>query len=322
VAMRLKRLIDKFLQWCEKTRKPTTTANYRWLLLKFLKHVRNKPIDKLVPADLEAYGKTWHEVQSVQRLFQWAKDSLRIIQENPFSKVKRPPARQRTRIFSRPELTAYLRKCRREFRDFLIAMRGTMARPQELRAVIWPQLQAPVDWPGTIEEALAAGRAMFVLWEYKSRERMANPNRPRVIMMTRRVGRLILRLRSRAISLEGRVFLNSKSLPWTSNAIRCRFRRLRAKLPSVTRVNGENLVTYSMRHTSATNASPKVTQKELADLLGHQSVRTTERYQHLQLDHLHDAMEKVQDETAKLAKREERKKGAKAIEDANRRKAA
>ncbi len=305
--MRLKRLIKKFLKWCSATRKPRTTEYYRCLLYSFLAHVGNVRIGKLVPVDLESFGKTFHQVQAVQRLFQFAVDGLRILKVNPFKKVKRPPAGQRTRIFDRKELVQYLRRCGRAYRDFLIVMRGTMARPQEVKILSWPMLQAPIDWHGTIEDALYAGKAMFVLWEYKSRERAANPNKPRIIMMTRRVGRLLLRLRSRADSLAGIILLNDLDMPWTANALRCRMRRLRRKFPALPHVTGENIVNYTMRHTAATYASPKVTQKELSLLLGHESMETTERYQHLRIDHLHDAMEKIEDVQVRREQRKKRK---------------
>jgi len=61
-----------------------------------------------------------------------------------------------------------------------------------------------------------------------------------------------------------------------------------------------------MRHTAATFASPKVSQKVLSELLGHRDVKTTERYQHLQVDQLHDALGKIEDVAGKQAERERR----------------
>jgi len=310
MAMRLKTAIDKFLGWCEAARKPRTAEYYRRILTGFLKNARNKPIDKLVPYDLEIWGNTWHRIQAVQRLFQWLRDSLRVIQENVFAEVRRPVARERTRILSRKEQAIYLRRCGPEYRRFLIAMRGTFARPQEVRALTWPMLRAPLDWRGTIEEALADGKALFVLHEgFKARERMAEPNKPRIIVIDRRVGRLLLRLRAKAKSLDGVIFLNSMGSPWTPNATRCQMRRLRVHF-NEPHSSGEKIVTYSMRHTALTYASLKVPQKVVAELGGHRNVSTTERYQHIQTDHLHEAIEKIEDVPGKQAERERRKKAA------------
>lgn len=312
MAMRLKRLIDKFLTWCEQTRKPATTSNYRWLLYKFLRHVGNKPIDKLLPADLEAYGKTWHEVQSVQRLFQWAKDSIRIVPENIFSKVPRPPAGERTRILPPRELAGFLRKTKSPFRQFLVAMRESIARPQEIRELIWPMLRAD-DPRMSIEQALPIGRAKFVLHHYKSRERRNDPNTPRIIRVNRRLGRLLLRLLQRTPSREGYVFLNRLRRQWSGNAVRCRMRRLRERFPELKSIGGtgENVVAYSLRHSSATVATAKgIRDRVLADLMGHSSTDMVQRYQHLQDEHLRLAMEQVEDLDGLRAQREARRKKA------------
>ena len=254
MSMRLRSLISKFLSWCEATKKPRTTQHYRWLLLAFLKHTKNKPIDKLTPYHLETWGNTWHRVQAVQRLFQWARDSIRVVPCNVFAEVKRPPAGERSRILTRREQVQYLRGCRPEYRRFLIAMRGTFARPQEIRALAWPLLEAPLDWRGSLEEALAAGKAAFVLrGDFKARDRMSDPNKPRVIVIDRRVGRLLIRLRAKAASLDGTIFLNSLGLPWTANATRCRMRRLRVRFNAPH--SSEPVVNYSMRHTALTYAS-------------------------------------------------------------------
>jgi integrase len=132
---------------------------------------------------------------------------------------------------------------------------------------------------------------MFVMWEYKARERMADPRKPRIILITKRLGKLLLRLRCRADSLDGPVFRNANGDAWTSNAVRCRVRRLRAKLQVD---GGENIVAYTLRHTAATYASTILTQAELKEWLGHTSLEMTQRYQHLQIDHLHGAMKKIE----------------------------
>ncbi len=303
--MLLSDLIQKFLAWCEKMRKPRTAEYYRTPLQKFLGHAGDVPIDTLKRADL-GYAKTWHEIQPVQRLFQFALTELEAVAINPFSKVRRPPKGERSRILSRREQATYLRASGKAFRQFWIAMRGTMARPQEVRALTWPMLEAPPDWRGNIDEALAAGCAMFVIRQgFKSQERMFDPRKPRIILIDRRVSRLLLRLRAKAKSLAGHVFLNRRGKPWTANALRCSAFRLRVKFKAP-RVNGENIVCYSMRHTAATFASPKVSQKVLAELMGHRSVKTTERYQHLEVDQLRDALVKIEDVEGKKAEREGR----------------
>jgi integrase len=216
----------------------------------------------------------------------------------------------RTRILSPHELARYLRKARGPFRFFLLAMAHTLARPQEIRTLRWEMLQSEVPRM-SIEEALAAGRSMFVMKDFKSRERCADPNTPRIILVSRRLGRLLLRLRARATSLEGPVFLNSLGKPFTGNCVRCRMRRLRKKFKLPTDVNNENIVAYSLRHSMATYAIYRgVNLKIVSQLLGHRDIKTTMRYLHLQVDHLRKGIDQIEDKEGTAARREQRRRKA------------
>jgi integrase len=66
--------------------------------------------------------------------------------------------------------------------------------------------------------------------------------------------------------------------PFTRNGIRCRFRRLRQKLPHLAGV-----ISYTFRHTYATDALEHgVGVAEVAELLGHKGTEMVMRhYQHL-----------------------------------------
>jgi integrase len=182
---------------------------------------------------------------------------------------------------------------RANFRHFLLALRETLARPQEIRSVKWEELW----WPGRgqdLQQALRAGVAVFVLHEYKARKRRADPNKPRVIPVSPRLGRLLVRLARGADKLQGPVFQNSVGRPWTNNAVRCRMRWLRKKMGLQRDPRGENIVAYTFRHTTATwAAAAGVRDRILAEILGHTSTRTTARYQHLEVQHLQDALESI-----------------------------
>jgi len=67
-------------------------------------------------------------------------------------------------------------------------------------------------------------------------------------------GRLLLRLAIAGKEPGATIFVNRLGRPWTWNAVRCRFRRLRVRAGVAVDVNGENAVAYSVRHTSATDA--------------------------------------------------------------------
>ena len=57
---------------------------------------------------------------------------------------------------------------------------------------------------------------------------------------------------------------------------------------------GERVVLYSYRHTFGTESSGRVSDIELAELMGHTEVRTTHRYVHLNVDRLHDIRRRVE----------------------------
>ena len=133
---------------------------------------------------------------------------------------------------------------------------------------------------------------MFVLKDFKAKKRQKNKTAVRMIPLDDRMLRLLNRIaRKRKPTPEGFVFLNRNGKPWTGNAVRCQMRKLRKKLGFAPDENGEQVVAYTMRHTSATRATANgVKDKVLAELMGHTNTRTTQRYQHLQAQHLSDAI--------------------------------
>ena len=87
---------------------------------------------------------------------------------------------------------------------------------------------------------------------------------------------------------EGPLFRNSRGKPWTRNAIRCRFRQLRRKLPQL-----KGVVSYTYRHSYAADALEQgVGVAQVAELLGRTSTdMVMQHYQHLRekRDHLKQA---------------------------------
>ncbi|MBV9075167.1 MAG: site-specific integrase [Acidobacteria bacterium] len=293
MSITLKRLVNQFLAWAEVALKPATVASYQHHLRRFVLVTKNKQVRSLRPMHLTRCQGSWHLWQAVQRMFNWAVDEAKIIRVNPFSRVRAPGRRQRKRILSPRELALFLRRSSRRARAFLLALRETFARPQEIRAVQWCDVQS--ESPAVpVEVALPAGRALFVLHEYKDRARRADDSAPRVLLISRRLGRLLLRLRRRARSAEGPVFLNSRGRPWTKNAVRCLMRRLRRRLGYARDERGEQVVAYTFRHSRATLAAASgIVDRVLADLLGHVETRTTARYQHLNVQHLREALKRM-----------------------------
>ena len=280
-----------FLAWADQALAPATTRIYQYQLQKFVRSNPALTVAELRPMHLSAWAKTWHEAQALVRLCRWAVDEAGLIDRSPLERVKMPPRQQRHGILSPAEMARFLRRSRPAGRRFLLAMRETYARPQEIRGLLWTDLASEV--PGMpIDDALAAGKALAVLREYKDRRRRKDSSRPRVLLISRRLGRLILRLKRDQPAGTEHVFLNTHDLPWSKNAVRCLLRRLRRLLGYQTDRWGQNVVAYTFRHSCATHAASRgVTDRLLADILGHVETRTTARYQHLNVGHLRAAME-------------------------------
>lgn len=289
----VRELVDKFIKWATDALSTATVLAYSHQLGKFVKHVKNKKVSALRPADLTAWAKTWHEFQAVVRMFNWAAKEAKIVDSNPFSHLKPPPRDERRRIMTPAAMVQMLRACSPPGREFLLALRETYARPQEIRAACWDDLQAEeIGMP--IEQALADGRAIIVLREYKDRKRRKETNRPRILLVSKRLGRMLVRLFDRRPPGTDHIFLNSVSKPWTNNAVRCLMRRLRSTLGIKPDKFQETIVAYTFRHSMATLASSKgIKDRTLADLLGHVETRTTARYQHLDVIHLREALDRM-----------------------------
>ena len=87
---------------------------------------------------------------------------------------------------------------------------------------------------------------------------------------------------------EGPIFRNNYGRPYSRNAVRIRFRSLRAKLGI------KGVVPYTARHTFCTEGLEKgIPIATMAELLGHSSVRmVSQHYNHLseKTDHLKNAV--------------------------------
>lgn len=293
MSIRVRTVIRKFMAWAECCLAPATIAAYRHQLDKFQLRVKNKVVRRLRPVDLTAWARTWHECQAIVRVLNWAVHDARIVRNNPLARMRKPARGLRRRILTPQQMEALLRASSPAARAFLVALRETLARPQEIRVATWEQLQS--DTPGlALDRALAAGRAVIVQSAWKDSRRRADQSRQRVLLVSAVLGKLLLRMARERGERTGYLFLNSRGLPWTRNAVRIMMRRLRRRCNMAADANGENVTAYTFRHSLATwAAAAGVVDRTLADVLGHVETRTTTRYLHLQVAHLRKAMAKI-----------------------------
>lgn len=289
----LSNAIERFLVWANRNRKPATVAVYERYLRLFLADKGDMDVTKITPALLENWSNRFHRVQAVQRLTAWLTYCERSLKRNPLAGMRKIPTGKRRRVLTRRESALMLRATDRAFRDFLLALRETIARPQEVRAFQWDDIRATGSDQAD-DADLAGGRAFFDLIAGKGFDWRTDDSRQRVIPIPPRLGRLLLRLVSSSADKTGPIFRNAKGRPWTKEAVRCRMRRLRERLNLGADRRGERVVAYSLRHTGATAAARAgVREWALAHLLGHAHVKTSARYVHFDAADAIDAAKRV-----------------------------
>lgn len=292
IPMTIRELLDVFGEWSKRNLSPGTIEEYARHFRRLEKAAGEKELCQVRESDLTSWASSWHSIQACQRLFNWARDYAEVVSRNPFGKVKKPPIGQRKRVLTRRQILSLMRFASRNFRPFLLCLAQTISRPQEARKLCWEQIES-ADEGLTIQEALIRGRAFFSLDSFKGKARRTEANAIRVIPIPRRFGRFLARQLDQTEPPTGIIFRNSKGRPFSNNAIRLRFKRLRKRAGLDGRDHrGEKVVCYTFRHSMATQAVKRgVRDKTLAEMMGHTSTRTTARYMHLDAGHLLDAIE-------------------------------
>jgi len=192
-----------------------------------------------------------------------------LLAENPLKGMKRPKPSPRQRAMTEEEFELLYDHAGGPFRDFLLALHDTGARPIELRHLKWTQVH---------EDRL-------ILEKGKTSQKTG---KARIIFLTDRVRKMLERLRSSSPY----VFLNVRGKPWTMNAVRLQIARLKKAIGLP-----DDVCAYLCRHGFGTRAimqgaNPAV----VAELMGHSSLEMVSKvYVHLadQHQHLRDALEQI-----------------------------
>jgi integrase len=212
----------------------------------------------------------------VKRAYNWA-EGEGLLPTNPMKKVKKPSPVRRERTVTQEEWDQLVGAVRdQEFRDFLFALRQTGCRPSEVRKVTAAQVDFELG--------------VWILQHHKTRKKTGVA---RIVYLTPDVIELCGRLCARWP--EGPIFRGPKwkgYKPFTKNAVRCRFMRLRKKLPQLAGV-----ISYTVRHSYITDALERgVPVATVAELAGHKDLKMIQsHYCHLseKRKHLQDAARKA-----------------------------
>jgi integrase len=241
-------VLEAFIDHCERNKKKNTYDLWRRVLQPFVLKLGRVAVKDLkqhmvtsfltemetVPRVHEKRGEvTWGPgtrsifLSALKAAFNWAIGE-EMITLNPVARMKKPPARSRgiQNRLTEEQFQRVLPRASCQFRDFLIAMNDTGARPGEIAQV------TATDF----NEELKA----WVLVKHKTER----TGKKRVIYVTDRVVRILRRLGNE--HPEGPVFRNRAGRPWTTGTLAKQFSRIREEL-------GLGAVTpYAIRHKFAT----------------------------------------------------------------------
>ncbi len=259
---------DLFLVAAEKTVEAETFEWYKKYLQSFCDLHGGVRVTALRPLHLTEWLDShpgWkasrrHAIIAVKRCFKWAEEEG-VVDKSPFRGVKKPPVGRRERILTPAEKQEILDTIKdKPFRQFVFALFETGCRPSEVARVTAGHFDAT--------------RGLWVFDKHKTRKKT---DKPRVVYLTPAMVELTRELI--ALYPEGPLFRGNRNhRGFTRNGIRCRFRRLRAKLPHL-----KGVVSYTARHTYTTEAlTAGVGIMEVAELLGHTSTEMVQaHYAHL-----------------------------------------
>ena len=273
-------LCEAYLAWCHRHRRKSTYEWYLFFLQDFAENRGRNRVCDLKPYHITRWvdSHNWNDssvrcaITCIKRVLNWAVDEG-LIASHALRNVKKPKACSRKRVLSDAEVHALIADSDEHFADFLKALRGTGARPVELRELLWSQVE--------LEQGIC------VLHEHKT---STQQDEPRILILTTEMQALFARRKAKYPNSD-HVFLNRFGKPWTRNAVGLRMKRLRDRLGLDPKV-----VAYTVRHTFGTRALLNgVDLKTLSQLMGHSSVSTTETYLHLahETEHLKTAMNKA-----------------------------
>jgi integrase len=281
-ALQVATVCDLFLDHSQKHHAEGTFNDYRDFLQDFCEMYGTllgrdlKPLH--VTRWLDAHpgwkGSRRNAIIAVKRAFNWA-DAEGLLQPNPIKAVKKPPQRHRDRVLMAEEQQEILAAIKdRQFQEFVFAMMETGARPGEVRKVTAAHVNLELG-----------------VWIFNEHKTARRTGRPRVIYLTPTMVQLTRTLMEQ--HPEGPLFRGPRSKKgFTRNGIRCRFKRLREKLPHL-----KGVISYTARHSFATRALVNgVGLAHVAELMGHvDTTMVSQHYAHLagNVQHMREAAKKA-----------------------------
>ncbi len=263
-------LIDEYLEWCRKHRADET---YRWYFDRLqsfstvigatltLDELRPFHVQKWVDTHEDwAKGTKRNAIAAVKRVFHWAEEQG-YIERSPIALLKKPKCGQKEIVVPQEHYEQMLALTKDDaFRDLLTVSWETGCRPQESLRVEARHVDLPNE-----------------RWVIPT-----TPGKPdnRVVYLTETALAITKRMAER--NPEGTLFRNTDGVPWTTDAVNCRFHRFIPKL-------NQRYSLYAIRHTWITRMLQSgVDSLTVAFLAGHKDPSMlAKHYAHLTLNPKH-----------------------------------
>lgn len=251
-------VLSLFVDHLEQSATATTATWYTRYIEKFSAEYAGMAVVDLRPHHVQSWlakyftGKSHRQpITAIKRAFAWAVEAGHI-ERSPVSSVKRPPAKRRENVLSAEQReTIHAAIESQAVIDLVTALEQTGARVEEIRTVEARHFSRELSaW-------------VFPPSEHKTGNRTGQP---RIIPLPAAMLAIVARLNEKRTT--GPIFRNTRGEPWTSNAIRCQFRRLRKRAKGLP----PNLCGTHFRHTLATDMVAAGTNLDvIRRVLGHSS---------------------------------------------------
>lgn len=265
--MRTDALVDTFLAWCGRHRAPATVKFYRQRLKQFRARFGERDFADLQPLEIDEYlhdagqgqsGSTQrHNAVALQSLQGFAVKE-KLLPAPIFGTLEKPRMGRRERVPTPEEIERLLEHAPEAFRRLYRALCQSGARPGEFCRL---KIEEHIDWQ----------TRLISINEHKTARKTG---KPRLIP----IGQKLEPILREAIGdrTEGFVFLTDRGRPWEPGHLSAMHRQLRDRAGL-----DKEIVLYLARHRFGTELiRAGLDIKAVADLMGHSSVKTTERYVH------------------------------------------
>jgi integrase len=245
---------DWFLEYTERERSELTLIGYKSYLLKWVDHVgQDTPAESIRPyhvtrwIETKKWGNTSRKnaIVACKRLMSWAKKQG-YVAENHLAEMESPKADTREEIINSEDVARCVQEITRgEFRDFVVFLFETGARPSEAMR---------------LEASHFGAENGIVVMDGKSTWKT---KKKRIIYLTETAAEIVAR-RSKLYP-EGPIFRNSEGRPWLRKTLSSRWSVLRRKLGL-----GKGATSASLRHLFVTEALVnRVPIAHVSTLVGH-----------------------------------------------------